>query len=66
MFYILTCSVIGVGTFNKLGGADLLMKGGVENEKERYVNIFPNHYYPSFTVITIYSSNIKEIYLTTA
>lgn len=35
----------------------------MKNEKERYGNILPNHNYLPF-IITIYSFNIKAIYLT--
>ena len=42
------------------------IEGRRENEKERYANIFPNHNYLPFTILTIYSINIKVIHLTTS
>ena len=56
--------IIYLGTFNKLGGAKLLNEGRRYNEQERFFNRSITHYYPSFSITTIYSFNIKEIHLT--
>lgn len=57
-------AIIVLGTFNKLGGAELHKEGRLYNEQERFFNLCSSNYYLPFTIIVICSFNIKEIHLT--
>ena len=57
-------AIMVAGTFNKLGGAELLKKGGEIYEQERFFNFISSNNYLPFTILTIYSINIKENHLT--
>ena len=59
-----TFGIMVLGTFNKLGGANLRKEGRRYNEQERLINLcFSNDYLP-FIIIVIYNFNIKESHLT--
>ena len=49
-----------LGTFNKLGGANLQKEGRRYNEQERFFNLCFSNYYLPFTIIVIYNFNIKK------
>jgi hypothetical protein len=47
-----------------LGGAKLLDEGRREYEQEGFLNSISSNNYLPFTILTIYSINVKEIHLT--
>ena len=57
-------AILFIGTFNKLGGADLQEEGRRYDEQERFLSLISNNHYLPFIISVIYSFNIKEIHLT--
>ena len=64
IYLILMFVIIAIGTFNSWVALNFLNEGRRWNEQEGFFNSISSNNYLPFTILTIYSINIKEIHLT--